>query len=92
MGLANRVQMRALPPPGNTSDMSSIVTVRLKDGRSYSEEISAFLGTPERPMGTTELREKFLMLTSDEGKTRMQETFLRLLNLENETNTRWIGA
>ena len=92
MGLAKRVQMRALPPPGNSSDMSSIVTVRLKDGRSFTEEISAFLGTPERPMGHAELRDKFLMLTSDDGKAKTQETFIRLLNLENEKSVNWIGA
>lgn len=90
--LAQRVQMRPLPPPGNRSDMTSIVTIKLKDGREFSQEVSAFTGTPERPMNRAELLYKFKMLTKDQSNFNAEEIFQRLLNLEKEKNISWIGA
>jgi 2-methylcitrate dehydratase PrpD len=92
MGLAARVKMSVLPPPDNRSDMTSIVTISLKDGRSVSRRTTAFTGTPERPLGQEELREKFLMLTRQFGEADMARTFARLQNLENEKSVDWIGA
>ena len=92
MQLAKRVQMRPLPPPGNRSDMTSIVTIQMKDGRTFSKEVSAFTGTPERPMNQAELRQKFEMLTRDQANFKTAEVFQRLLNLENEKDIHWIGS
>ncbi len=92
MGLAARVKMSVLPPPDNRSDMTSIVTIALKDGRSLSRRTTAFAGTPERPLGQEELREKFLMLTRQFGEAGMARAFARLQNLENEKTVDWIGA
>jgi 2-methylcitrate dehydratase PrpD len=92
MQLAQRVNMRPLLPPGNQSDMTSIVSIRLKDGRTFSEEVSAFKGTPEHPITNAELRQKFEMLTNDQSNFKTEDVFQRLLNLENEKSINWIGA
>ena len=92
MGLAARVQMSALPPPENRSDMTSLVTITLKDGRSFNQRTTAFAGTPERPLTVAQLKEKFLMLTHDFGEPGMTRAFNRLQNLESEKTLEWIGA
>jgi 2-methylcitrate dehydratase PrpD len=92
MGLAARVKMSVLPPPDNRSDMTSVVAITLKDGRTVSRRTSAFMGTPERPLGQLELREKFLLLTRLFGETPMARVFARLQELETESSLDWIGA
>lgn len=84
--------MSMLPPPEHRSDMTSVVTIALKDGRSVSRRTTAFAGTPERPLGQEQLREKFLMLTRQFGESDMARAFARLQNLENEQTLDWIGA
>jgi 2-methylcitrate dehydratase PrpD len=92
MDLAARVKMSVLPPPDNRSDMTSLVSIALKDGRTVSRRSSAFMGTPERPLGQPELREKFLLLTRPFGETAMARVFSRLQKLETEASLEWIGA
>ena len=92
MGLAQRITMRALPPPDNRSDMTSVVTITLKDGRSFSERTTTFMGTPEQPMTQDQLREKFLMLTREFGEANMATMFDRLQNLQDQKSIEWIGV
>jgi len=92
MSLAKTVKMSPLPPPDNRSDMTSLVTITLKDGRSFSKRTSYFTGTPESPMHPAELREKFTMLTQRYNGKAMTRMFDRLQNLESEKSLDWIGA
>ena len=91
MGLAARVKMVELPPPENRSDMTSVVTITLKDGRQHQIRTTAFSGTPEKPLSQADLRDKFLMLTRQFGEAGMARVFARLQDLENEKDLSWIG-
>ncbi len=59
--MCRRVTVTVADPPTRTAG-ASIVTVRLKDGRSVTREVEEFNGTPARPLNRAELREKFMML------------------------------
>jgi 2-methylcitrate dehydratase PrpD len=92
MGIASRIKMRKLPPPDNMSDMTSIVTIKLKDGRNVSQRTTTFMGTPEMPMNEVALKEKFLMLTKDFGIAHMTDIFMLLQSLEKQPDVMWIGS
>ncbi len=92
MGMAARITMRALPEPDNRSDMTSVVTITLKDGRVLSQRTTAFMGTPENPMDQAALKQKFLMLTKDFGEEHMTQVFEKMQNLELQKNVEWLGA
>jgi 2-methylcitrate dehydratase PrpD len=73
-------------------DLAVTVTVRLKDGRALARKVTSFKGTPERPLGRTELREKFLLLTQRLGADRMAALFERLQGIEGEKTLDWLGV
>jgi len=73
-------------------DLAVTVTVRLKDGRAVSRRVTSFKGTPERPLGRAELREKFLLLTQRLGSDRMAPLFERLQSIENEKALDWLNV
>ena len=52
----------------------------------------SFKGTPERPLGRAELREKFLLLTQRLGGDRMAPLFERLQGIENEKALDWLNV
>jgi hypothetical protein len=54
--------------------------------------VADFKGTPEQPLDSVELREKFLLLTRHCGAGQMGDLFDRLQNLEHETDLGWIAV
>ena len=88
--MCQRVAVTVADPPTQVAG-ASIVTVRLKDGRSVTREVEEFNGTPARPLTRAELRDKFLMLMGAANATGGVELFERLQNLEDEKNVRWLG-
>jgi 2-methylcitrate dehydratase PrpD len=95
--------MKTIAPPDHKSDMTSIVRIKLKNGQEISKRSTAFLGTPERPLSTEALREKFLMITVERSGQRssaqieknlkeMNLWFERIQHLENEKNLSWIRS
>ena len=61
----------------------AIVTVNLRDGRSYTERIEHATGAPQNPMSDTYLEDKFRNLTDDVLSTEQRETLLdRLWHME----------
>jgi 2-methylcitrate dehydratase PrpD len=72
--------------------LAATVTITLKDGRVLKRQVSAFKGTPEHPLDATEMRDKFLMLTSHCDRGAMNTMFDRLQGLESETNLDWIAV
>jgi len=103
MSLSSRIVMKTIAPPDHKSDMTSIVRIKLKNGQEISKRSTAFLGTPERPLSTEALREKFLMITVERSGQRssaqieknlkeMNLWFERIQHLENEKNLSWIRS
>ena len=89
--MCKRVAVTVAQPPTWVAG-ASIVTVRLKNGRSIAREVEEFDGTPSRPLNRAELRDKFMMLMGAPNAARAAELFERLQNLENEADIRWLGA
>ncbi|MBV8652052.1 MAG: MmgE/PrpD family protein, partial [Alphaproteobacteria bacterium] len=91
LALAQRVTMSAAPGQSNT-ELASTVTVTLKDGRTVSQHVTAFTGTPERPLDRAGLRQKFMLLTKAHPEPAMAQLFDRLQQIENEPDLAWLSV
>ncbi|HEY3848757.1 MAG TPA: MmgE/PrpD family protein [Acetobacteraceae bacterium] len=89
--MCGRVAIVVADPPTEIAG-ASIVTIVLRDGRSFTREVAEFNGTPARPLDRNELREKFMTLTRARYGTAAAGLFERLQNLENEAELGWVGA
>src|SRR5205807_9297823 len=88
--VASRVTISVADEAKHGHTLASTVTVTLKDGRTLSRRVDDFKGTPESPLDRAEMREKFLMLTSDCDGKEMARLFDRLQNLEAERTLDWV--
>jgi 2-methylcitrate dehydratase PrpD len=91
LDLASRIRMVATPGQ-DRRNLVSTVTIKLKDGREVSRQVTSFKGTPERPLERAELREKFLLLTQRLGRDRMMPLFDRLQSIEDEKTLDWLNV
>jgi 2-methylcitrate dehydratase PrpD len=91
LDLASRTKM-AVTPGQDRRDLVATVTIKLKDGREVSRQVTSFKGTPERPMARAELREKFLLLTQRLGHDKMAPLFDRLQAIEEEKTLDWLNV
>jgi 2-methylcitrate dehydratase PrpD len=91
LDLASRVKM-AVTPGQDRRNLVSTVTIKLKDGREVSRQVTSFKGTPERPLERAELREKFLLLTQRLGRYKMMPLFDRLQAIEDEKTLDWLNV
>jgi len=89
--MAQRVAMTAAPGQTNL-DLASTVTVTLKNGQVVSEHVTAFTGTPERPLDREGLRHKFMLLTKAHPKAEMARLFDRLQAIETEHDLKWLSV
>jgi 2-methylcitrate dehydratase PrpD len=89
LAMARRVKMQVAPGQVR-ENLTSVVAVTLKDGRTLNRTVTEFMGTPERPLDRAGLQEKFLLLTKRFPRDQMQRLFDRLQNLENETTLDWL--
>ena len=89
--LCARVRVTAADPPTKIAG-ASIVTITLKDGRSFTREVDEFNGTPARPLSQAELRDKFVTLSRGRYGAEAGALFDRLQNLEDERELSWVGA
>ena len=62
----------------------------LKDGRTLARRVDSFKGTPEMPLNSAEMRDKFLLQTKHCDTRAMETLFERLQNLERERSLDWI--
>jgi 2-methylcitrate dehydratase PrpD len=91
LAMAARVKM--LTAPGQEREnLTSVVAVTLKDGRTVTRRVTDFMGTPARPLDRAGLREKFMLLTKEFPRPDMERMFDRLQNIENEKTLDWISA
>ena len=89
--LAGRVSMSAAPGQSNL-ELATTVTVTLKDGRVLSQHVTAFTGTPERPLDRAGLRQKFMLLTKAHPEADMARLFDRLQQIETEADLNWLSV
>ena len=68
-----------------------VFVMTLNDGRVLKRTVAQFKGTPELPLDSGELREKFLLLTRHCQPDLMCAMFERLQSLESESSLDWIG-
>jgi 2-methylcitrate dehydratase PrpD len=92
LDLSARTTMVLAPAPDNQGDLTTTLTVKLKDGRSFSRRATHFKGTPEEPLSQEELRTKFMLVTKKFGADKMARVFERIQNLEAEASLDWLGA
>lgn len=92
LDLAARVEMVLSAPPDHQGDLTTTLTVSLKDGRTFSRRATHFKGTPEEPLSIEELRSKFLLVTKKFGTADMARIFERVQHLESESSLDWLGA
>ena len=64
------------------SRFSTLLTVRLKNGRELSSEAHDYEGMPQRPLSREQLRAKFLKLTANTQAYRPEAVLERLETLE----------
>ncbi len=91
LDLASRTRM-VVTPGQDRRNLVATVTIKLKDGREISRQVTSFKGTPERPMARAELREKFLLLTQRLGREKMAPLFDRLQAIEEEQTLDWLNV
>jgi 2-methylcitrate dehydratase PrpD len=91
LAMARRVKMTEIPGQAR-EDLDSRVSVTLKDGRTLTENVTEFMGTPARPLDRAGLREKFLLMSKRFPRADMERMFDRLQNIENERSLDWLRA
>jgi 2-methylcitrate dehydratase PrpD len=87
--LAQRVAISAAEGQAS-GDLASTLTITLKDGRVFTRRVTGFRGTPDRPLDQAGLREKFMLLTQRLDRSRMEQLFERLQQVETERDLKWI--
>jgi 2-methylcitrate dehydratase PrpD len=92
LDLSARTTMVLASPPDDQGDMTTTLSVKLKDGRSFAKRATHFKGTPDDPLSLDELRGKFMLVTKKFGTAKMSDVFERIQRLESETSLDWLGA
>jgi 2-methylcitrate dehydratase PrpD len=89
--LATAAKVKIVAVTGQTDDnVSSTVSLTLKDGQLLTQRVTDFLGTPARPLTGAALEQKFLLLTQKYPSQQMTQLLDRIENIESETNLRWL--
>jgi 2-methylcitrate dehydratase PrpD len=84
--LSGKVKLELRKETTVKNPLASRVTVRLKDGREFVEEIEHFPGTPEQPLDRAGLREKFETITAGLRQNRPAAVFDSIATLERASN------
>lgn len=92
LALAARVTMTVADEARHARTLASTVTATLKNGRVFTRRVADFKGTPESPLNSEEMREKFLLLTKHCDTREMARLFERLQNLEDEHTLDFVKA
>jgi 2-methylcitrate dehydratase PrpD len=87
--LAQRITMTIVPGQ-ERRDLTATVRVTLKNGQVLLKRVTEFRGTPARPLDQAGLREKFLLLTQQAGREKMNRVFDRLQQIETEKSLDWL--
>jgi 2-methylcitrate dehydratase PrpD len=90
LSLASRTTLAIDPGLSDPASREATVRINLKSGRTVSKHVANVKGTPDLPLNQTELREKFMLLTSQYEASRMGGLFDRLQGLESEEQLSWL--
>src|SRR5262245_59332407 len=91
LALAAKVKMNT-EQGQSRENLTSVVAVTLKGGRTVTRRVTEFMGTPARPLDEAGLREKFLLMSKRFPRAQMERMFERLRTLENERTLEWLTA
>ncbi len=91
LDLASRIKLIRAVDQGR-QDTTATVTIRLKDGREISQKVSSFKGTPEHPLDQAEIKEKFMLMTGNRDRAKMEAMFERLQHIETEKTLDWLAV
>jgi 2-methylcitrate dehydratase PrpD len=91
LAMAARVRMEVVDGQPN-DNLTSLVTVTLRDGRKLTRRATEFSGTPANPLDEAGLREKFMLLTKRFPAPAMGRLFERLQTIETENNLDWLSV
>ncbi len=61
--LCRNVKVEVRKDPVKNNPLASRVTVKMKDGREFSQDLTYFPGMPQQPLNHDQLREKFTTIT-----------------------------
>jgi 2-methylcitrate dehydratase PrpD len=75
-----------IPEAKARNRFSTVLTIRMKDGRELTTEAHEFEGMPSRPLRAEQLRAKFLKLTADAKAYSPEVVLARLEALENQAS------
>jgi 2-methylcitrate dehydratase PrpD len=89
LALSKRVTLYAQEGAGHMTP-GATVKLTLKDGRVLGKSVVHFKGMPENPAGRADVYEKYSLLTADSPRTKMDEIFDRLQNIELEKDFDWL--
>ena len=82
--LCRKVTLEHYPDGPRDNKLASRVTVRLKNGRELVQSLEYFPGMPQRPLSSSQLWEKFDVMTAALPRERARALFDRLLALADE--------
>jgi 2-methylcitrate dehydratase PrpD len=91
LGLASKVKM-VIADGQDNRDLAANVTVTLKDGRTFTQRVTAFTGTPEHPLDRDGLLEKYMLMAKAFPRDQMTRIFDRIQGLEHEANLDWLAV
>ena len=88
--LCRNVKVELRKETGKDNPLASRVSVKLKDGREFTQELPYFPGMPQQPLTHDQLREKFATITKSVLGARAEKLFAELSGLENIPDMRGV--
>ena len=80
--LCRKVKMEVRPESTGVNQLTTRITVRLKDGRELTQELEHYPGMPRQPLDRAGMREKFDLLMAALPKERADRIFAQFTELE----------
>jgi 2-methylcitrate dehydratase len=90
--LCRKIKSEVRAETDAANPLASRVTVRLKDGREFAQDVLSYPGLPDQPLNRDQLHAKFSALTSSMPKDIAERTFARLVALESLADMRELIA
>lgn len=86
--LCRNVKVEVRKDPVKDNPLASRVSVRLKDGREFTQDLLYFPGMPQQPLNHDQLREKFTTITKGVFGAGAEKVFTEFSAVETVANMR----